>query len=112
MQLEARNIAAMNEGNRQSRRAARKAGHLDTAAFLDVADRFIDVANRENARVLASELHMAFLFASSRYSAYVAKTVLETANHEEFVEHMSAQYREMLRQHLADDSLERPDGGE
>ncbi|MGI9407850.1 MAG: DUF3144 domain-containing protein [Hyphomicrobiaceae bacterium] len=96
----------MTSQNRNKRRAARKEGHLDTAAFLKTADKFIDVANRENQRVLATELHMAFLFASARYSAHVAKLVQDIDNHEEFVEHMTKQYQEMLRQHLADETLD------
>lgn len=92
--------------NRKARRAARAEGKLDTASFLKVADRFIDVANRENRKVQATELHMAFLFAAARYNAYVAKNVLAIEAHEDFVTHMVEQYREMLRQHLADASLD------
>lgn len=95
-----------DEGNRAERRAARREGKLDTAAFLKVADKFIDVANRENRTVLATELHMAFLFAAARYNAHVAKTVVGIDDHEKFVEHMTKQYAEMLRQHLADASLQ------
>ena len=63
----------MDDGrNRKQRRAARSEGRLDTAAFLKVADKFIDVANRQNTKVKATELHMAFLYAATRYSAYVA----------------------------------------
>jgi Protein of unknown function (DUF3144) len=94
-------------GNRAERRAARAEGKLDTAAFLKVADKFIDLANRENRQVLATELHMAFMFAAARYSAHVAKNVMTVEDHEQFVDHMTKQYTEMLRQHLADDSLER-----
>ena len=94
------------EQNRKARRAARAEGKLDTASFLKVADRFIDVANRENRKVEATELHMAFLFAAARYNAYVAKNILEIDRHEDFVNHMAEQYREMLRQHLADASLD------
>ena len=97
----------MSEQNRAERRAARKDGKLDTAAFLKTADKFIDVANRENQRVLATELHMAFLFASARYSAHVAKMVQNVDEHEKFVDHMTKQYQEMLRQHLADEALDR-----
>lgn len=93
--------------NRAERRAARKEGQLDTTAFLKTADKFIDVANRENQRILATELHMAFLFASARYSAHVAKMVQNIDEHEKFVEHMTKQYQEMLRQHLADGALDR-----
>lgn len=95
--------------NRKARRAARADGKLDTAGFLKVADRFIDVANRENRKVEATELHMAFLFAAARYNAYVAKNVVGIGQHEEFVNHMVEQYREMLRQHLADESLDPDD---
>lgn len=96
----------MSEQNRADRRAARKDGKLDTTAFLKTADKFIDVANRENQRILATELHMAFLFASARYSAHVAKMVQQIDEHEKFVDHMTKQYQEMLRQHLADNTLE------
>jgi hypothetical protein len=98
----------MDGMNRKQRRAARTEGHLDNAAFLKAADKFIDVANRQNARVKATELHMAFLYASARYSAYVAKAILDAPNHEDFVTEMTARYQEMLRQHLADPSLEKP----
>lgn len=100
----------MDDRNRKARRAARTEGHLDTAAFLKVADRFIDVANRQNARVKATELHVAFLYASARYSAYVAKAILDTPNHEDFVAEMTSRYQEMLRQHLADPTLTKPAG--
>lgn len=95
--------------NRAERRAQRAEGKLDTTAFLKTADKFIDLANRENQKVLATELHLAFLFAAARYNAHVAKSVIGVENHEEFVEHMVKQYTEMLRQHLADDSLSTDD---
>lgn len=94
--------------NRKARRAASKEGEFDTEAFLKVADKFIDLANRENSTVKATDLHMAFLYAAARYNAFVAKTVLDVPEHEPFVEHMVGQYQEMLRQHLADESLEPP----
>ena len=97
------------EGNRAERRAARREGKLDTAVFLKVADKFIDLANRENQKIKATELHMAFLYAASRYSAYVAKNIQKIEKHEEFVQHMVAQYQEMLRQHLADETLDHQD---
>lgn len=100
----------MGGRNRKERRAMRKEGHLDNAAFLKVADKFIDVANRENKRANATELHMAFLYASARYSAFVANSVLEVADHEDFVAKMTLQYQEMLRQNLADPGLAVPEG--
>ena len=94
--------------SRNERRLARKAGELDNNEFLKVADKFIDVANKENKTVKADELHMAFLFAAARYNAYVANAIMKVDNHEEFVKHMVEQYTEMLRQHLADDQIARP----
>jgi len=91
--------------SRNERRMARKEGELDTTAFLKIADKFIDVANRENKSFQATELHMAFLFAAARYNAYVGNAILEVENHEEYVEHMVKQYTEMLRQHLADGNI-------
>ena len=91
--------------SRNERRLARKQGELDTDAFLKMADKFIDVANRENKTVQATELHMAFLYAAARYNAYVANAILEVDKHEEFVKHMVEQYTEMLRQHLADGDI-------
>lgn len=91
--------------NRQERRAMRKEGVLDTGAFLKLAGKFIELANRENQRIPATELHMAFLWAAARYNAHVAKTVLDVDNHETFVKKMADEYKEMLRQNLADPSL-------
>lgn len=97
--------------NRKARRAERKEDSgFDTAAFLKLADKFIDVANRENDRVKATDLHMAFLYSAARYNAYVAKVVLDVDEHEKFVKHMVEQYQEMLRQHLADETLDRSPG--
>ena len=94
--------------NRKQRRAARADGHLDTAGFLKVADAFIDLANRQNIKVQATQLHMAFLFAAARYNAHVGKAVLEIDDHEAFIETMTGEYRDFLRQHLADDNLSAP----
>lgn len=91
--------------NRRERRAMRKDGVLDTSAFLKLAGKFIDLANRENQRIPATELHMAFLWAAARYNAHVAKSVLQVDNQEEFVKAMANEYRDMLRQHLGDPSL-------
>ena len=40
----------------------------------------------------------------------LALTCLQVEDHEQFVEHMTKQYAEMLRQHLADESLEPGEG--
>lgn len=96
----------MNESmNRKERRLSRKEGKLDDTAFVKIADKFIDLANRENMAIQATDLHRAFLYAAARYSAFVANSVLKVENHEEFVQEMVKQYTEMLRQNLADPSL-------
>lgn len=91
--------------SRKDRRAARAEGELDTTEFLKVADKFIDLANRENKKIKATELHLAFLFAAARYNAYVGRAVVDVDDHEKYVEAMTAQYQEMLRQHLADEGI-------
>lgn len=100
-----------NSANRARRRAEasdlRKEGKLDTAAFLKLAGKFIDVANAQNQRVDATELHMAFLYAAARYNAYVANVVVDVDDHEAFVAEMTKAYQDMLRQHLADPGLAR-----
>ena len=88
--------------------AGKSAKELNTKAFLAEANSFIDLANRRNATTNATDLHMAFLYASARYSAYVSKAILDVDNHEDFVQHMVKQYTEMLRLHLADDALSQP----
>ena len=92
----------MTAPNRKTRRVARTEGKLDTAAFLKLAYKFIDLANRENTRVNATDLHMAFLYAAARYNAHVAKAVLDVADHEAFVKDITAHFSDMLRQHMAD----------
>lgn len=91
--------------NRQQRRAAEAKGEMTDRRFLQIADKFIDIANRENQTQAATELHMAFLYAAARYNAHVAKNVLEVDEHEPFVEQMLKSYQEMLRNHLADPSV-------
>ena len=91
--------------NRKERRAAEAEGEMSARRFMEVADKFIDLANRQNQTVPATELHAIFLYASARYSAHVAKNVLEAENQEEFVEAMLRTYGEMLRNHLADPEL-------
>lgn len=91
--------------NRKSRRAVEAQGAMTEARFLKIADGFIDHANRQNRAVKASDLHMCFLYGASRYSAHVAKNVLQIEEHEPFVQEMTKAFQEMLRTHLADPDL-------
>ena len=97
-----------DDGSDLAREEGQKQGILDTASFLTVANRFIDLANQENMTVNATDLHMAFLYGSARYSAYVGKAILQVDDSDAYLDHMVDQYREMLRRHLADQSLEEP----
>lgn len=91
--------------NRKERRAAAAKGEMTDRRFMEIADGFIDLANRNNQTVNATELHMAFLYAAARYNAHVAKNVLMVDEHEPYVTEMLKSYQEMLRNHLADPSI-------
>lgn len=91
--------------NRQERRAAAARGEMTTERFLKLADSFIDVANKANQSVNATDLHMAFLYAAARYNAHVCKNVIEQDEQEVFVAEMTKAYQEMLRNHLADPAV-------
>ena len=94
-----------SQSNRKERRAAEAQGKMTEKRFMEIADKFIDVANRQNQTVNATELHMAFLYAAARYNAHVAKNVLDIDQHEPYVAEMLKSYQEMLRNHLADPSI-------
>ena len=91
--------------NRAERRRARSDGAFDQDAFVALADRFIDLANRSNRTVDARNVAGAMLWAAARYDAHVAKNVLNVAEHEPHVEERLKMFAEMLRQHLADPKL-------
>lgn len=80
-------------------------GVLDSAGFLRNADQFISLANRRNKKVAATDLQMVMLYAAARYAAHVGKNVLQLDDQEAFVTHMTAQYADMLRQHMADPTV-------
>ena len=91
--------------NRKERRAAEAEGAMTDRKFMEIADRFIDLANRENNTIKATDLHMIMLYAAARYNAHVCKNVLEVDEQENFVTEMLKAYQEMLRNHLADPSV-------
>lgn len=93
------------ENNRKARRAAEARGEMTEQRFMELADTFIDVANRHNKNVKATDLHMIMLYAASRYNAHVCKNVLDVDEQETFVSEMLKAYQEMLRNHLADPSV-------
>ena len=78
---------------------------LDGKNFLKLADHFITFANTKNKTVKSTDLKYIMLYATARYSAHVGKNVINIDNHEDYVKHMSAQFIDMLREHLADPKL-------
>ena len=78
---------------------------LDGKNFLTVADHFITFATTKNKTVKSTDLKYIMLYAAARYSAHVGKNVINIDNHEDYVKHMSAQFIDMLREHLADPKL-------
>ena len=73
--------------------------------FVRVADQFISLANQRNRKIDATELQLVMLFAAARYAAHVGKNVIDLDDQEEFIKHMTAQYADMLRGHLADPNV-------
>ena len=94
-----------NTPNRQQRRAAEARGEMTDKRFLEIADQFIDLANQQNEKINATDLHMIFLYAAARYNAHVGKNVLSLDEHETYVTEMLKSYQEMLRNHLADPNV-------
>ena len=78
---------------------------LDGKNFLKFADHFITFANTKNKTIKSTDLNYIMLYAVARYSAHVGKNVIEIDNHEDYVKHMSEQFLDMLREHLADPNL-------
>ena len=91
--------------NRKERRAREAEGKMTDRKFLEIADKFVDLANRENRTIPATDLHMIMLYAAARYNAHVCKNVVQVDEQEEFVAGMMKAYQEMLRNHLADPSV-------
>lgn len=91
--------------NRKDRRAAGTKSALTQAQYRKLADRFIDVANRENKTIGASDVQLAFLYAAARYNAHVGKNVFDVPNHEEYVQELTKTYQQMLRANLADPKI-------
>ncbi len=85
--------------------AQHREGVLDSQSFLRVADQFISLANQRNKKIESTELQMVMLYAAARYAAHVGKNVIEVSDHEEFVQHMVAQYTDMLRENMADPTV-------
>ncbi len=78
---------------------------LDGKNFLKIADHFISLANTKNKTIKSTDLKFAMLYAAARYSAHVGKNVIEIEDHEKFVQHMSSQFIDMMRENFADPNL-------
>tara|TARA_Y100001960_G_C14446715_1_gene715303 strand:- start:66 stop:380 length:315 start_codon:yes stop_codon:yes gene_type:complete len=78
---------------------------LDGKNFLKTADHFISLANTKNKTIKATDIKFVILYAAARYSAHVGKNVMEVQNQEEFIQHLSAQFVDMLRENFSDPNL-------
>lgn len=74
----------------------------DIDSFFALVDKFTQLANTESETADVTQLHVAFLFASSQYSAHVAKHMLDKDQHDEFAKYMIEQYTQMIGQGLTD----------
>ena len=45
------------------------------------------------------------MFAASRYSSHVGKNIINAENHEDWINHIVNQLRDMLRQNMADPTV-------
>ena len=73
--------------------------------FIRTADRFVNLANTLNKRTIATDIQYTMLYASARYAAHVGKNVIEVENQEDFINHLTNQYRDMLRENFADPAV-------
>ncbi len=76
-------------------------------AFFDLADSFIDLANRHTAKVGKGKASAALSFAAARFNAFVAATSVSSgdalrARHDEAIEYFTGQYKNMLQDNLVD----------
>ena len=79
--------------------------YLDGDSFVRPADKFISLANQRNKKVAATDLQLVMMFAAARYAAHDGKNVLAVDEQEKFIDHMTKQYQDMLRTHMADPTV-------
>lgn len=91
-----------NQDNSSEEQSSENPGTIDTETFLKVADKFLEVANEQRKTVLATDVHVAFLFAAARYNAHVAKNIAKVEDQEDYIGKMIQTYSDMLRSHMAD----------
>lgn len=81
--------------------------------FLNLGDQLIGLANHHAAQSKPQAVHLAFLYAVSRYGVFAWRTSPEgkDADPEQFVTDMVKRYERMLREQLGDPNLgKRPAG--
>ena len=87
------------------RSSSSEKGGLGRDWFIRTADRFVNLANTLNKRTIATDIQYTMLYASARYAAHVGKNVIEVENQEDFINHLTNQYRDMLRENFADPAV-------
>lgn len=75
----------------------------DDRAFYDLADRFVELANEQSRSDEPPRISAAFLFAASRYNAFLAREIARAGrSREELLEYFVDQYRRVLEQNMRD----------
>ena len=80
-------------------------------AFKAMADSFINLANSYATKVPNGEISAAFLYAAARYNVFTFATTDNKPENwkDEAEQYFVEQYRKMLKDHLCDSSLEKPE---
>lgn len=97
--------------NRHERRAkkatsAPPAPPTEQEIFASLTRDFIDLANKANRKHSGPQVAMPFLYAAARYTAFIGKSVLKVEDHDTYLEQLTQRFHAMLKEHLADPSLD------
>lgn len=70
--------------------------------FVALANRFINFANEEGKKTIPTNVQMSFIFAAARYTAFMARKVVKPTDDKAFIDEVSATFRRMLTEQMAD----------
>lgn len=70
--------------------------------FVALANKFIGFANEEGKKTIPTNVQMSFVFAAARYTAFMARKVVKPTDDAKFIDEVSATFRRMLKEQMAD----------
>jgi hypothetical protein len=79
---------------------------VNSARFLELADKVIGFANHSALEMRKDAVHLAFLYAIARYGVFVWQNSPKNEDPEAFIAKMLKHYEAMLREQLGDTKLE------